>query len=125
MRLIVNYPLDVGLKKPLNKRFNIQLMNYLLHHRKDIWGEDAEEFKPERFTPENCENRHPYAFVPFGHGVKMCIGWKYAMYSAKIELMTLLRSFKFKTKMKTSDMLPVVCISTRLLNPAMVSVEKR
>lgn len=48
------------------KGTNIVLYNYLIHKRKDIWGDDAEKFNPDRFLPENSGNRHPYSFVPYG-----------------------------------------------------------
>jgi cytochrome P450 len=59
--------LDLGLENILEKDTQIHLLIHLAHTNKNVWGEDAREFKPERFLPENAEKRHPYAFSPFGH----------------------------------------------------------
>jgi cytochrome P450 len=47
---------------------------YSLHRRPDIWGEDAEEYNPDRFLPENVAKRHPFSFIPFSAGARNCIG---------------------------------------------------
>ena len=41
---------------------------WALHHDKDIWGDDAEEIRPQR-----CEDRKPsWDFVPFFGGPRVC-----------------------------------------------------
>lgn len=55
-----------------------------IHRNKNIWGDDALEFKPERFERENFEELHPYSYIPFSGGERMCPGNKYAMMTMKI-----------------------------------------
>nr|QST15029.1 CYP4BY5 protein [Diaphanosoma celebensis] len=73
---------------------SVALMIYGMHHHPDIYPE-PEEYKPERFLPENCVGRHPYAFIPFSAGPRNCIGQKYGMIEIKVVLSTLLRHFRF------------------------------
>jgi cytochrome P450 len=58
--------LDVGIGKPLKKGAKVFIFHYVVHRRKDIWGDDADKFDPERFSPENTAKRDPYCFLPFG-----------------------------------------------------------
>ncbi|KAL8868804.1 MAG: hypothetical protein Q9174_004739 [Haloplaca sp. 1 TL-2023] len=55
---------------------NLVMLNFFnLHHREDIWGKDAEEFKPERW-----EKHTPgWEFNPFGGGPRSCIGQQFAL----------------------------------------------
>ncbi|RCI08823.1 hypothetical protein L249_4841 [Ophiocordyceps polyrhachis-furcata BCC 54312] len=48
---------------------------HLMHRCKEIWGEDADVFRPERW--ENKPSRWNY--VPFNDGPRSCIGQQYAM----------------------------------------------
>jgi cytochrome P450 family 313 len=44
---------------------NVGVPIYKIHRSKELWGEDANEFKPERFEKEKFKSIHPYAFIPF------------------------------------------------------------
>lgn len=45
---------------------------FSMHRRKDLWGQDADEFKPERW-----EGRQPGPeFLPFNSGPRICVGRK-------------------------------------------------
>jgi cytochrome P450 len=116
---------DVGLDKPMEKGGTIFIFHYILHRRKDIWGQDADKFDPERFSPENVSKRDPYSFLPFGAGPRSCIGIKYAMISSKIELMRFLQAYKFSTNFKEKDLKMKLAFTGKLSVKHLVSIEKR
>lgn len=60
--------LDIGLETPLSKGTKIFLFNHVMHRRKDIWGENSDDFNPENFSQENLSKRDSYAYLPFGAG---------------------------------------------------------
>jgi cytochrome P450 len=47
---------------------SIALDIYNLHHNPSVWGEDRNEFKPERFSPDKVKDMDPFAFLPFSAG---------------------------------------------------------
>jgi cytochrome P450 len=53
---------------------------YLTHRRPEAWP-DPERFDPERFVGQRTS---PYAFFPFGGGVRRCLGMAFALYEMKI-----------------------------------------
>ncbi|MEA5573344.1 cytochrome P450 [Calothrix sp. UHCC 0171] len=59
---------------------------YLTHQRPDIYPE-PQIFKPERFLERQFS---PYEFLPFGGGVRRCIGNVFALFEMKIVLTTIL-----------------------------------
>ncbi|CAI7899829.1 unnamed protein product [Closterium sp. NIES-54] len=68
-----------------------------MHRRKELWGEDAEEFKPERFANGiNKAATHPLAFIPFSVGPRTCIGQNFALLEAKVILSLLVLRFSWQ-----------------------------
>ena len=51
---------------------------YAMHRRKDLYGEDAENFKPERWLDEGEKKglRVGWDYLPFNGGPRICLGRK-------------------------------------------------
>ncbi len=66
-----------------------------LHYREDVFPE-PERFKPERFLDGKTDN---YAWIPFGGGIRRCIGAAFAEY----EMRTILREFVTHADLRPVD----------------------
>ncbi|KAI0690913.1 cytochrome P450, partial [Cytidiella melzeri] len=64
-----------------------------VHRDKTVWGEDADEFKPERMLDGKFEALPPGAWQPFGFGSRVCIGRPFAMQEATIAVAMILQKF--------------------------------
>jgi cytochrome P450 len=75
---------------------------YLAHRRPDVWPE------PDRFAPERFLGARPspYAFLPFGGGVRRCIGAAFATYEMKIVLARVLT----RVTLRAAPGAPVVAV---------------
>ena len=63
---------------------------YLGHHRTDVYP-DPDEFRPERFL----ERRYsPFEYLPFGGGVRRCIGMAFAQFEMKLVISGILSNFE-------------------------------
>ncbi|XP_062001769.1 cytochrome P450 704C1-like [Rosa rugosa] len=71
---------------------------YAMGRMKTIWGDDAEQFKPERWLDENgvFQPESPFKFTAFQAGPRICLGKEFAYRQMKIVLAVLLGCFKFK-----------------------------
>jgi cytochrome P450 len=71
----------------------VLLVIALVHRRPDLWP-DPEAFRPERFLAGQPE---PYSWIPFGGGVRRCIGAAFAQYEMKVVLRTIVRRARLRS----------------------------
>ncbi len=69
-----------------------------LHYREDLFPE-PQEFRPERFLESKADN---YAWIPFGGGVRRCIGAAFAEYEMRI----VLQAFLERAELSAADPRP-------------------
>lgn len=65
---------------------------YAMHRRPDIYGPDAEEFRPERWEDGKLLPR--WAYLPFNGGARICIGQRYALTEVGYVLVRMVQEFE-------------------------------
>uniref|UniRef100_A0A0N5A9H7 Cytochrome P450 n=1 Tax=Syphacia muris TaxID=451379 RepID=A0A0N5A9H7_9BILA len=68
---------------------------WTLHHDPDIWGSDAEEYRPSRFGDEKTV-RQMQSWTPFGVGPRQCIGMRFALMELKTVICLILKQFRIR-----------------------------
>ena len=71
----------------------LMVLTPLLHRDRAVWGDDAEEFNPDHFSPEAESARPANAYLPFGTGQRACIGRQFALQEATLVLGMILQHF--------------------------------
>ncbi|KAK6239961.1 hypothetical protein QUC31_005430 [Theobroma cacao] len=71
---------------------------YAMGRMKFIWGDDAEEFRPERWVGEDgmFQPESPFKFTAFQAGPRICLGKEFAYRQMKIFSAVLVHYFVFK-----------------------------
>jgi len=64
---------------------------YGVHHNETVWP-NPEIFDPSRFE----QKQHPFAFIPFGGGPRVCIGQNMALMQILLVLATIIRKYDFQ-----------------------------
>lgn len=94
------------------KGSNVSAIIHSIHRDPKRWGDDAEDFRPERWA--NAKNFHQCQFLGFGLGKRICPGRKFFLEGTKILLDAMLRRFKFEKSSK-SDELNVISAPLQLM----------
>ncbi|OAY82131.1 Cytochrome P450 704C1 [Ananas comosus] len=84
-----------GLK--VKKGDGVNYMMYAMGRMTYLWGEDADEFKPDRWLANGVfQPASPFKFVAFNAGPRICLGKEFAYRQMKILAATLIHFFRFR-----------------------------
>ncbi|KAL1305727.1 hypothetical protein AAFC00_007313 [Neodothiora populina] len=86
-----HFPADIVLSVP----------SYTIHHSKEIWGPDAEEFRPERW--EKVTEAQKAAFIPFSYGPRACVGRNVAEMELALIVSTVFHNYEFELYQDTLE----------------------
>ncbi|KAF5822999.1 putative abieta-7,13-dien-18-ol hydroxylase [Helianthus annuus] len=105
----------------------VAYMPYAMGRMKFIWGDDAHEFKPERWLDANgCfHSKSPFKFTAFQAGPRTCLGREFAYRQMKIFSSILLGCFAFKLSNANEDPKYRTTINIQLDGPLNIYVSLR
>ena len=66
---------------------------YAMHRRKDLYGDDALEFRPERWEDGTLFRSIGYGYLPFNGGPRVCLGQEYALLEMGYTVVRLIQCF--------------------------------
>ncbi|KAK6527209.1 Protein kinase alk2 [Arthrobotrys megalospora] len=91
------------------KGTGIEYSVYAMHRRTDIWGEDANWFRPERWENRPKTDALGWEYLPFNGGPRICIGQQFALTEAGYTIVRMFQEFK---RFESGEMDPFVkCLS--------------
>lgn len=83
-----------------------------------LWGDDALEFKPERWLGEGEKtyggSHNVYSQITFLHGPRSCIGQSFARAEMKTLLAALVERFSFEMLDPSEEISPAGTVSSRI-----------
>jgi cytochrome P450 len=97
---------------------------YAIHRNRRLW-ERPDDFDPTRFSTECCEDRHRYAYMPFGAGPRVCIGATFAMMEATAVLAVVLKSVRIRMSKASLEPTPMARVTLRPAEPLWMTVSHR
>ncbi|GLT66231.1 hypothetical protein SLA2020_386090 [Shorea laevis] len=82
----------------VNKGDMVSYQPYAMGRMKFIWGDDAEEFRPERWLDNDgiFQPESPFKFTAFQAGPRICLGKEFAYREMKIFSAVMVGCFQFK-----------------------------
>ncbi|CAA7047261.1 unnamed protein product [Microthlaspi erraticum] len=116
--------LPSGHKVEANAKIIISM--YALGRMRSVWGEDASDFKPERWILDNGSLKHEpsYKFMAFSAGRRACVGKHLALLQMKMIAVEVIQNYDFKI-VEGHKIEPVPSVILRMKHGLKVTVTKK
>ncbi|EGT40587.1 CBN-CYP-13B2 protein [Caenorhabditis brenneri] len=111
-------------KLVIDKGVKIEADVTALHRSKEIWGDNVNDFVPERWLESNA-SRHNMSWIPFGAGPRQCVGMRLGMCEAKTALAHILRKYSIVAGPETEEELHLQGCTTTSPESVTVYLESR
>ncbi|KAK5654379.1 hypothetical protein OQA88_7288 [Cercophora sp. LCS_1] len=95
---------------------------YCLQRRKDIYGPDADEFKPERWEKKDLKHAVAWEYIPFHGGPRICLGQQFALTQMGYALFRFFKTFKSIEAREEGEPLIRTSISASFAHGCLISV---
>ncbi|CAL1711674.1 unnamed protein product [Somion occarium] len=101
---------------PIPRGTKVLLSVTAYNRNKDVWGEDAHVFNPDRWLDDDTTKRATNAGVysnllTFAGGVRGCIGWRFALNELHAFLAELVANFEFARTPELDRLHKVACLA--------------
>jgi cytochrome P450 len=115
---------DLG-GQPIPKGVTVILSMWQMNRSPEVWGEEAGEFRPERWITDGKPNTNGgapsnYEFLTFLHGPRSCIGQGFAKAEMRCLLASMVRSFSWELAMEESKIIPQGVITIKPANGLLI-----
>jgi len=133
LRLCPSVPIDVKVAENadtlpdgtyISKGTMLCYAAYAMGRSKQIWGMDANEFRPERWLELHAP-KSPYENPSFHAGPRECLGKRLAMVEMKTVMISVLRNFHLELAMEEKDVLQDVQMTIGMSSGLMCRVKQR
>ncbi|ALC45364.1 Cyp313b1 [Drosophila busckii] len=108
---------------PRGTQIGIDIYNMQRDER--VWGYLASSYNPDAHFGPEAPKAHAFAFVPFTKGLRMCIGYRYALLLMKLLLAKIFRSYRISTDARLEELRVKGNISLKLEQYPLCRVERR
>lgn len=103
---------------------SVMVSTYQVHRHPEFWPEPA-AFRPARFERQSIEAQHPYAYLPFGRGMRSCVGEHLALLEATLVLSRIAGRFRFRLAAGAPPVVPLHLVTLRPENGIHLRIEPR